>query len=446
LTYLSFREYVLGAAKIGIGLGVVSILARWVTGNTIFGSPEALVKYGIFGGIGFSLMGAFALIAFGWLGRRVRREFAEGMTIGDYMRNKLHPFGYWFMIAMLLITSIEGMFVQGMAGGVLLNILFGLPIPLGLLCFFLLCVLFAGIGGIKSIHHFALIQILFTFAAAILIPVYFFVGKGVEHVYNGLRLYHPYLLVANNTEGLFFIVTGLLIGFGQVFVDQATWQRLYMMEDKKVVPTFLLSGLIFSTVPLAFSSLIIIVLFSGGFEDIYSLLFTLVRKIDTMFLLLLFVLCSFGAITSAFGAGLHSLISLIVNNVYHLFRPRATERQKIRLGYTLAIVIGAVSFVLTAYFKPTLLDLLFFFGIIYASLFLPVVVIVLTKGKAHNFILISAVGGLACGYGSRIFVDDMQAIWIASFCTALILLAYLLFTWLWKRHGRKRHDAGEASP
>jgi Na+/proline symporter len=207
-----------------------------------------------------------------------------------------------------------------------------------------------------------------------------------------------------------------------------------------------LSGLIFSTVPLAFSSLIIIVLFSGGFEDIYSLLFTLVRKIDTMFLLLLFVLCSFGAITSAFGAGLHSLISLIVNNVYHLFRPRATERQKIRLGYTLAIVIGAVSFVLTAYFKPTLLDLLFFFGIIYASLFLPVVVIVLTKGKAHNFILISAVGGLACGYGSRIFVDDMQAIWIASFCTALILLAYLLFTWLWKRHGRKRHDAGEASP
>ena len=58
----------MGAAKIGIGLGVVSILARWVTGNTIFGSPEALVKYGIFGGIGFALMGAFALSAFGFLG------------------------------------------------------------------------------------------------------------------------------------------------------------------------------------------------------------------------------------------------------------------------------------------------------------------------------------------------------------------------------------------
>ncbi|TGU61337.1 transporter, partial [Mesorhizobium sp. M00.F.Ca.ET.186.01.1.1] len=105
---------------------------------------------------------------FGLLGRRVRREFSEGMTIGDYLQGKLHPFGYWLMIILLLLTTIEAMFVQGMAGGVLLNILFGLPIPLGLLCFFVFSVLFAGIGGIRSIHRFAIVQIVITFAAAIL--------------------------------------------------------------------------------------------------------------------------------------------------------------------------------------------------------------------------------------------------------------------------------------
>ena len=130
------------------------------------------------------------------------------------------------------------------------------------------------------------------------------------------------------------------------------------------------------------------------------------------------------------------MISLMVNNVYQLFRPHATERQKIRLSYILAIAIGALSFCLTLYFQPTLLDLLFFFGIIYASLFLPVVVIVLTQGKAHNFILISAVIGLAAGYGSRVFVDNMKAIWIASSSTALTLLAYLCVTWLWKHYFR----------
>lgn len=145
-----------------------------------------------------------------------------------------------------------------------MNILFGIPIPLGLFCFFLFCVLYAGIGGIVFIHGFAFFQVICLFAAAILIPVYFFIVKGVEHVYEGIRLYHPYLLVLNNYEGLFFIATGMVVVFEQIFVDQASWQRLYMMEEKKIVPTFLLSGLILATIPLAFSALIMIVIFTGG--------------------------------------------------------------------------------------------------------------------------------------------------------------------------------------
>jgi len=37
---------------------------RELTGNTILSSPEALIKYGILGGLGYSLMGAFAFILF----------------------------------------------------------------------------------------------------------------------------------------------------------------------------------------------------------------------------------------------------------------------------------------------------------------------------------------------------------------------------------------------
>lgn len=424
MSYQSFREYVQGAAKIGIGVGVMSILARWVTGNTIFASPEALVKYGIFGGIGYALMGAIALIAFGWLGKRVRKEYSEGQTIGDFFQFKLHRLGYWMMIAILLIISIEGMFMQGIAAGVLTNILFGIPISIGMLCFFLFCVVYVGFGGIVLIHRLAFFQVICMFAAAILIPLYFFIEKGVENVYQGIRLYHPYLLVLNNHEGIFFIFTGLLIGFGQVFVDQATWQRLYMIEEKKIVPTFLLSGLVWATVPLAFSSLIMVVIFTGGFHNIYSLLFDLIRKIDTLFLLVVFVLCSFGAITSAFGAGLHSMISLIAGNVYPLFKPDANERQKMRMGYLLAVTIGVLSFVLTFYFTPTLLELLFFFGIIYAALIVPVLVIVLSRGKVDNFIPLCALIGLAAGYASRYKVGNLDAVWVSMMVSSLLVIMY----------------------
>ncbi|MCZ8515507.1 transporter [Paenibacillus filicis] len=425
MQYQSFREYVQGAAKIGIGVGVISILARWVTGNTIFASPEALVKYGIFGGIGYALMGAIALMSFGWLGKRVRKELAEGQTIGDFFQVKLHRLGYWMMIAILLIISIEGMFVQGMAAGVLTNILFGIPISIGMLCFFLCCVLYVGFGGIVLIHRLAFVQVIFMFTAAILLPLYFFIERGVEHVYQGIRLYHPYLLVLNNHEGLFFIVTGLLIGFGQVFIDQASWQRLYMIEEKKIVPTFLLSGLIWATVPLAFSSLIMIVIFTGGFHNIYSLLYDLIRKIDTVFLLVLFVLCSFGAIISAFGAGLHSMISLIVGNVYPYFNPGADEKQKMRMGYMIAIVIGVLSFALTYYFTPTLLELLLFFGIIYAALIVPVLAIVLYKGKTDNFVPLSALIGMASGYASWYKVGNLDAVWVSMMVSSLLVMMHL---------------------
>lgn len=424
MAYQSFREYALGTAKIGIGLGVVSVLARWVTGNTIFASPEALIKYGIFGGIGYALMGALALAAFGWVGRKVRRTYPEGETIGDFFRLKLNRTGYWVMIAILLTISVEGMFMQGMAGGLLLNILFDVPISLGMLAFFLFCVVYAGFGGIVVIHRIAFFQVIIVFVAAILIPLYFFIEKGVEHVYAGIRLYHPYLLVTNNHEGLFFIVTGLLIGCGQVFVDQASWQRLYMVETRNVVPTFLLSGLIWSTIPLAFSAMIMIVIFTGGFQNIYSLLFDLIRKIDSFPLLILFVLSAFLAVTSAFGAGIHSLISLIVGNVYPLFKPEAGEKQKIRMGYMLALAIGLLSFVLTFLLEPTLLELLFFFGIIYAALIVPVLVIVFSKGRTGNAIPFCALLGLTAGYASRVELSHMNAIWVSAIVSAAAVLAY----------------------
>lgn len=109
------------------------------------------------------------------------------------------------MIGILLITSIEGLFMQGMAAGVLVNILFGIPISIGMLCFFLLCVIYVGFGGMVLIQRLAFVQVILMFAAAILIPLYFFLAKGVENVYQGIRLYHPYLLVLNNHEGLFYV-------------------------------------------------------------------------------------------------------------------------------------------------------------------------------------------------------------------------------------------------
>lgn len=424
MLYRTFQDYVSGAAKLGIGLGVVSLLARWVNGNTLLASPETIIQYGVMGGIGYALIQAFALMMMAWLGKKVRNESSENLTIGDYLQQKLHSSGYWLMILIFLLTSMDFMFVQALISGKLLQMFFDIPAFIGIFYFIAFCILFAGTGGIILVHRFAIFQVVFLFAGAILIPLYFFVQEGVQPVYEGIRLYHPYLLVINNYEGLFFIATGIFIGLGQVLGDLATWQRIYIIEENKIVPTFLLSGLIWLTFPMAFSTLFLIVIYTGGFDDIPSLFTSLMNRIDSSLILAIFVICCLSATTSTFGAGLHSAISLLVRNVYQVLKPGLSETQKIQMGYKLAIGIGLIFLVLTYFFTPSLLGLLFFFGNIHASLIAPILAIMISKQKVDNFIPFCTVIGATAGFASRVYHGNLYGIWVSALVSLTLVVVY----------------------
>ena len=257
---LSYQYYISGPFTLGIGFGVVSLLSRWVTGNTILSSPETLIKYGLTGGIGYSLMGALALILFGFLAKRIRDSFPSHLTIGDVLKDRLTPAGYWYMIFILLLTSFYSLFVQAVGVGVLIHMIFSIPVFFGMTAFMLFCFYIGGVGGLKKIHQLAGMNVALVFAAVIIIPVYFYIQEGVHPVYEGIKLYHPYILYFKNKDALWFILTAILIGFGQVITDRATWQRAFIIQKDKVRLTFTLAGLLWATIPLAMSSLLMIII------------------------------------------------------------------------------------------------------------------------------------------------------------------------------------------
>jgi len=427
LNQRSFKEYVQGPVQIGMGMGILSLLARWVTGSTILSSPESMVKYGVFGGIGYALMGAFALFAFSFIGKRVRRDFPEGLTIGDYLKTKLNPLGYWTFVFILIVTSLHILFIQCMAASTLFRFLFHSSLSVEMFLFICFCVLFAGFGGLKMIHHLAAFKVIIMFAAVILIPLYFFVKEGIQPVYDGIRLYHPYMLVINHYDIWSFLIAGMLVGFGQFFFDLTSWHRLFMIEIKKVPLTFSLTGLIWLIFPLSFTSLFIIVIFTGGFSDIQSILVGLANKITTPFFFILFVLCAFSAITSTFGAGLHSLVSFIVVNVIGQFRKYSNEQQKLRMAYLLSICIGVLTYFSTILNSSSIVELLFYSGNIYSALLAPIVSIVFSKGKVSNIIPFSAVIGIIISFIFLPFASDFQSIWISGFASFFIVMTHTIF-------------------
>ncbi|MBI0577438.1 hypothetical protein IEC97_08705 [Neobacillus cucumis] len=425
----NYHIYIAGTVKLGVGYGIVTLLARWVTGNTILSSPESLMKYGLSGVVVYSLMGAFALIFFGFLAPKICADYREHQTIGDVLQSKLSPTGFWIMMVLLFIANLYSIFIQALGAGILLHLLFPFPIFIGLLIFLFICFLFSGIGGMQWLHRLSGVTITLVFGAVIVIPVYFFIQEGVYPVYDGIKLYHPYLLYFKNYDAIWFFLAAIIIGIGQALIDCATWQRLFIIQKEKVRITFTLTGFLWATIPLSISTLIFIAIFGRGFNNIYTILLELVNKIQSNLLIVLFILFCFCVILSALSSGLHSVTVLMVRNMIGYFREQ-TENTKWKWTYVFSGSICLILLIVVSILPPKPIELLFFFGNIYASVIIPMLYIILSKKTLPAIIPFAALFGTIAGFLFMPSVGSFQSIWISLFVPLCICLIHFISTLL----------------
>lgn len=421
----SFEFYIQGAVQLGIAFGVVSLLARWITGNTILSSPETLIRYGLIGGIGYALMGGLALILFGFVARKISYTFTGKMTIGDVLKQKLNPFGYWYMMFLLFVMGIYALFIQIMGAGLLLYILFPFPLFIGMILFLFLLFLIGGVGGLYRIHQLAGISVILIFGTIILIPVYSYMQEGVTPIFEGIQLYHPYLLFTKNNESLWFISTGLLVFFGQMITDRATWQRVFVIKKEKVKMTFILTGLIWFTIPIAITSLYLLAISGRPFDTPYSLIFGLVSILESNALIFVFVLFCFAAVLSAASSELHSLNSLFIRNVIGELKDLSTKQQfKYKNIFTLGLI--AIFFLAASLLTPYPIQLLFFFGNIYSSVIFATLYIVFNKGKDTLPPVLSSSIGIIAGLASSPFLTYFESVWISFLVSGIIIGVFII--------------------
>jgi len=421
----SFDFYIQGAVQLGIAFGVVSILSRWITGNTILSSPETLIRYGLIGGIGYAFMGGLALILFGFIARKIAYTFSGRMTIGDVLKEKLNPFGYWYMMALLLIMGVYSLFIQVMGAGLLLYMLFPVPLAVGMVLFLTLLYLVGGLGGLYRIHQLAGITVILIFGTIILIPVYSYMQQGVTVIFEGIQLYHPYLLFTKNQESLWFIFTGLLVFSGQMLTDRATWQRVFIIKKEKVKMAFVLTGLIWFTIPIAITSLFLLAISGRTFENTYSLIFELVNILESNALIFVFILFCFAAILSAASSEMHSLNSLFILNVAGELKRLSIEQQfKYKNIFSFALI--ASLFLAALYLTPYPLQLLFFFGNIYSSMIFAILYIVFSKGRETLAPVLSSFIGIVAGFASYPITTYFESVWISFLLSGIVCSFFII--------------------
>lgn len=421
--------FILGGGKLGVAFGMTSILAFWITANTMLAAPEAAYNYGIAGVLGYALAGSGGVVLLGVLSNRITNVIPNGNTIGDFYGSRYDSKNYiWFLI--LLSIYVLGLIVtQGIGGGVLLEAIFGIPYYISVTLTFLISITYAYFGGFRSIAGVAYFQALLILVAAIVVPPLVYFNVGIEPVYNSMLEQSPQKLSLSSPNALLFIFATILVFTGEVFMDNTFWQRIFAIRRDVVVRTFLLSGIGWLMIPFAVASLAFVALAFGHQPEQVNQVAPLIAEIyGGQVAKWLFLVAVWSGLLSTTAGSINSLSALFMNDVIPRFKEDIADEELFQIGQYLTILIGILGFLLSLPQITTLLQLLIFLGVINAAFLFPIVAGLWWEKTNPHATFIATILGPLIGYWIYFTIGTLQGV-VASGWISFLLTYGLSLIW-----------------
>ena len=390
-------DYVVAGRNVGVSLGAATILATWVTGNTVLAAPESGYNWGVLGVIGYALTGGLGVLAFAPLARRIRAAMPHGRTVGDFFRLRYDPKNYYLFLVMLIIWDFGWLLTQGMGAGILLESVFDIDFHVALILTVTMVTIYVTAGGMVSVLGTDFMQTMLIMFVVFLFPAWIFIEAGPSTVFEGMQGAATDQLDLLLPIGVLWLVAGPLIGIGEVFMDNTFWQRAFCLRPTQVFRTFTLSGLGWMFVPIATGTLAWAALGTGlQPEPVNEVAPLVVEEYAGRFGSVLFLALVWAAIASTIAALLNAVSAIFMNDIYNNFVNRgASDRELLRAGRVFH-VFAAVVTIVTAWPKPlTMLSLLILLGVINAAYILPVAMgLFYSKTNKHGAFFGALIGSI----------------------------------------------------
>src|SRR5690606_8067835 len=157
-------------------------------------------------------------------------------------------------ILFLVISIFYGftwMVSMGMAGGILMNAIAGIPYEIGMSVILVVCVTYTLFGGLYAVIGTDYIQSLLILIGVVIVGAFVLNAVEFSTVYNDLRDDKPMLLNALMPAAIIAIFNNMLFGLGEVFHSNVWWSRAFAMRDKLGVKAYTIAGFIWLPVPIA---------------------------------------------------------------------------------------------------------------------------------------------------------------------------------------------------
>jgi len=321
-----------------------SALGAWI----LFGPASAATWGGIGSVIGYSLGTAFPMLAFIFLGNKIRKIFPNGSTLTEFIYNK---FGK-NVFKLILLLTIFYMFIflcaEVTAVSLLLNYISGTPLWLTSIIVITTTLIYTLYGGLRAsiltdnLQFFIVIILLF-------ISFYFLFNINSNHISldivrnNSNQLLSP-KYIPNYTAGLTFFIA---VAATNLF-HQGNWQRVFAAKNSKVLKKSLL-----------FSFFIIIpIIFFMGIVGIFAVsidskinpdlaFFSILLKDKTEFLSVIIIILAISLTISTVDTLVNAISSIIVVDGKKVYL-KPSQKDYLNISKVFVVILCAISFVIAS--------------------------------------------------------------------------------------------------
>ena len=365
--------FMLAGRNVGLALGTATAMATWITSNTTMLAPQFALELGIWGMIAYSTA-SLGLILFAPLAKRIRALMPEGYTSGDFIRLRYGKLAWFFFLAISIFYGFTWLISMGMAGGILMYALAGIPYEIGMTAILFVCVVYTLFGGLYAVIGTDYIQSLIILIGIVIVGFAVIAKTGIPEIHTDLLKDKPMLINVMLPAAIMAIFNNLLFGIGEIFHSNVWWSRAFAMRENVGKKAYIMAGIFWIPVPIAAG---FIALASGTLginitsPDMVGPLVAahVLGKVGSIIVFAVF----FCSLASSIDSLLAATSDLITEDIYRkLINPEANEKKLRRMSAYIIVGLGIATWIVCMPRIGTLATVLFFAGPMVGSTIWPI--------------------------------------------------------------------------
>lgn len=420
--------FMVAGRNVGLALGTATAMATWITSNTTMLAPQFALELGVWGMIAYSTA-AFGLFLFAPLAKRIRQVMPFGYTSGDFIRLRYGTVNWIFFLVISIFYGFTWLISMGMAGGILMNAIAGIPYQIGMTVILVVCVLYTLFGGLYAVIGTDYIQSMIILAGIVVVGVGVLSFVEFDVIYQDVKTERPMLVNVMLPAAIMAIFNNMLFGIGEVFHSNVWWSRAFAMRKGVGKKAYLTAGLFWLPVPIAAG---FIALASGTLginltsPDMVGPLVaaTILGKAGSIIVFVVF----FCSLASSIDSLLAATSDLITEDIYRkMINPDASDKKVRKMSVVIIIGLGVAAWAVCLPRIGTLATILFFAGPAVGSTIWPIVTGLFWKKASAK----GSVAGMVSGTAVGLIVYFAIGWYAASLVGAAVsMIVVALVTWL----------------